>query len=210
MSLWKEFLPGLWREHPIFRMLLGMCPVLAVSTEAVNGLGMGLATLFVLTSSNVTVSLARHWIPKRVRIPSYIVVIASFVTLVDLLMAGYFYQLHKSLGLFIPLIVVNCIILGRSEAFASRNPVVHAAVDGLGMGIGFTIGLTILAGVREILGNGTLFGVSLLGEDFTPFLMMVLPPGAFIVLGFLVAGMNAIDRWRAVTARPAAEGHRHG
>ncbi|MBW2059639.1 MAG: electron transport complex subunit E [Deltaproteobacteria bacterium] len=194
MGVTAEFFKGLWKENPIFRLVLGMCPTLAVTTAAINGIAMGLATTFVLVCSNLVVSLIRNVIPSRVRLPSFIVVIASFVTIVDLVMAGFFFQLHKTLGVFIPLIVVNCIILGRAEAFASKNPVVSSVADGLGMGIGFTLSLTVLGSVREILGNGTLFSVPLLGGSFLPFLVMVLPPGAFIALGFLLAAMNRIDQ----------------
>ena len=169
-----------------------MCPTLAVTTAAINGIAMGLATTFVLICSNLVVSLIRNLIPSRVRLPAFIVVIASFVTIVDLVMAGFFFQLHKALGVFIPLIVVNCVILGRAEAFASKNPVSHSLADAVGMGIGFTLSLTVLGGIREVLGNGTLFSIPLMGETFLPFLVMVLPPGAFIALGFLLAAMNRI------------------
>jgi len=167
MGLTAEFAKGLWKENPIFRLVLGMCPALAVTTAAINGIAMGLATTFVLISSNLVVSLIRNLIPGRVRLPAFIVIIASFVTIVDLVMAGFLFQLHKTLGVFIPLIVVNCVILGRAEAFA-----------------------TALGSVREVLGNGTLFSIPLLGASFLPFLVMVLPPGAFIALGFLLAAMN--------------------
>ena len=199
MNLTSEFSKGFWRENPVFRLLLGLCPVLAVTTSAENGLGMGLATTFVLVSSNIVVSLLRKLIPGKVRIPSYIVIIATFVTVVQLTMEAYAYSLHKSLGIFIPLIVVNCLILGRAEAFASRNRLVPSVIDGVGMGIGFTLALFVLGAVREILGNGTLLGMSLFGEGFQPFLLMILPPGAFISLGFLLAGMNRIDAMRDVT-----------
>jgi electron transport complex protein RnfE len=191
---------GLWKENPIFRLVLGMCPTLAVTTSVENGLGMGLATTFVLTCSNVIISLLRGFIPRQVRIPCFIVVIASFVTVVDLVMHGFFYELHRSLGLFIPLIVVNCIILGRAEAFASRNGVGWSLLDGLGMGVGFTLGLAVLGAVREVLGNGTLLGYALFGESFPPLLVMILPPGAFLSLGFLLAGMNRLEEARAVRA----------
>jgi len=153
---------------------------------------MGLATTFVLVCSNVVISLLRKFIPPRVRIPSFIVVIASFVTIVDLVMAGFFFQLHKTLGLFIPLIVVNCIILGRAEAFASKHPVMDCVADGLGMGLGFTLSLLVLGSIREVLGNGTLFNVPAFGPGYFPFLVMILPPGAFITLGFLLALMNRL------------------
>jgi len=194
MGLTGEFVKGLWKENPVFRLVLGMCPTLAVTTAAINGIAMGLATTFVLICSNLVVALIRNLIPSRVRLPAFIVVIASFVTIVDLVMAGFFFQLHKALGVFIPLIVVNCVILGRAEAFASKNPVPLSLADGLGMGIGFTLSLTVLGAIREVLGNGTLFSVPLMGESFLPFLVMVLPPGAFIALGFLLAAMNKIGQ----------------
>lgn len=191
---------GLWKENPIFRLLLGLCPTLAVTTSVVNGLGMGLASTFVLICSNVIVSLLRDFIPKKVRIPAYIVVIASFVTVVDLVMHGFFFELHRSLGLFIPLIVVNCVILGRAEAFASRNSVGWALLDGVGMGLGFTLGLMVIGAVRELLGSGSLLGIPLLGEGFPALLVMILPPGAFLSLGFLLAGMNVLEEKRAIHA----------
>ena len=200
MSRIETLTRGLWKDHPIFRLVLGMCPTLAVTTSVVNGLGMGLATTFVLLCSNVIISLLRGFIPKKVRIPSFIVVIATFVTVVDLVMHGYFYDLHKSLGLFIPLIVVNCIILGRAEAFASRNGIFDSLLDAIGMGVGFTLGLMVLGGVREILGNGTIFGVSLFGDGYLPMLVMILPPGAFLSLGFLLALMNKLEERRAIRA----------
>jgi electron transport complex protein RnfE len=192
MTLAREFTKGFWRENPIFRLVLGMCPTLAVTTAAINGIGMGLATTFVLVCSNTVISLLRNFIPPRVRIPSFIVVIASFVTIVDLVMAGFFFQLHKTLGLFIPLIVVNCIILGRAEAFASKHPLADSVADGVGMGFGFTLSLLVLGSIREVLGNGTLFNVPAFGPGFFPFLVMILPPGAFITLGFLLALMNRL------------------
>jgi electron transport complex protein RnfE len=196
MTLAREFTKGFWRENPIFRLVLGMCPTLAVTTAAINGIGMGLATTFVLVCSNIVISLLRNFIPPRVRIPSFIVVIASFVTIVDLVMAGFFFQLHKTLGLFIPLIVVNCIILGRAEAFASKHPLADSVADGVGMGFGFTLSLLVLGSIREVLGNGTLFNVPAFGPGFFPFLVMILPPGAFITLGFLLALMNRLAAQR--------------
>ena len=196
MTIAREFTKGFWRENPIFRLVLGMCPTLAVTTAAINGIGMGLATTFVLVCSNVVISLLRNFIPPRVRIPSFIVVIASFVTIVDLVMAGFFFQLHKTLGLFIPLIVVNCIILGRAEAFASKHPLVDSIADGFGMGFGFTLSLLVLGSIREVLGNGTLFDVPAFGPGYFPFLVMILPPGAFITLGFLLALMNRLTAQR--------------
>ena len=196
MSLLSQFRKGFWQDNPVFRLLLGLCPALAVTTSAENGLGMGLATTFVLVCSNIVVSSLRKLIPARVRIPSYIVVIASFVTVVQLSMEAYFYDLHKALGIFIPLIVVNCLILGRAEAFASKQRLVPSVVDGVCMGLGFTLALFVLSAVREIFGSGTLLGVSLFGAGYQPFLLMILPPGAFIAMGLLLAGMNKVDARR--------------
>lgn len=193
-SLVKEFTKGLWAENPVFRLVLGMCPTLAVTTSAINGIGMGAATTFVLVCSNVIVSMIRGIIPRKVRIPAFIIVIATFVTVVDLVMNGFAHELHKALGLFIPLIVVNCIILGRAEAFASKNGPWRSLIDGLGMGIGFTLSLFILGALRELLGSGTLLGISIFGAGYVPVLVFILPPGAFIALGFLLAGMNKISR----------------
>ena len=196
MNLVREFTKGLWRENPTFKLVLGMCPTLAVTTSAVNGLGMGLATTFVLVCSNVAVALLRKAIPSQVRIPAYIVIIASFVTVVQLCMEAYTYELFKALGIFIPLIVVNCIILGRAEAFAGKNPVLPSFIDGAGMGLGFTLSLFILGSVREVLGSGSFLGLHLLGAQYHPFLLFILPPGAFITLGLLLAGMNRIEARR--------------
>jgi electron transport complex protein RnfE len=196
MSVVKEFTKGFWQELPPFRLVLGLCPTLAVTTAAENGLGMGLATTFVLVSSNLIVSILRKVIPSKVRIASYIVVIASFVVMVELLMQAYFYPLFKILGIFIPLIVVNCIILGRAEAFASRNPIIHSIADGLGIGLGFTISLTILGGIRELLGSGKFFGIEVMWSTFEPLSFMVKAPGAFVCLGFLLGFMNIISRRR--------------
>jgi len=185
---------GIWRENPIFKLVLGMCPTLAVTTSAENGLGMGLAATFVLVSSNVVVALLRNFIPEKVRIPAFIVIIATFVTIVQLLMEAFVPALFASLGLFIPLIVVNCIILGRAEAFASKNTVLYSLLDGVGMGLGFTLGLLMISTVREILGNGSFFGFSLFGANFQPAIMMILAPGGFLVLGLLMAGINALNK----------------
>jgi electron transport complex protein RnfE len=193
MTLSREFRKGLWRENAVFRLLLGLCPALAVTTSAENGLAMGLATTFVLVCSNIVVSLLRKVIPPKVRIPSFIVVIASFVTVVQLCMEAYFYDLYKALGIFIPLIVVNCLILGRAEAFASKNRLVPAVVDGVGMGLGFTLALFVLGAVRELFGSGTLLGYSVFGEAYQPLILMILPPGAFIAMGVLLAAMNLFD-----------------
>lgn len=191
-TLRAELVKGIWRDNAVFRLLLGMCPILAVTTSAENGLGMGLATTFVLICSNLAVSALRKVIPAQVRIPCYIVVIASFVTVVQLVMEGFFYDLYQALGIFIPLIVVNCMILGRAEAFASKQPLLPALADGIGMGLGFTLALFALGAVREIAGSGMLLGLSLFGPGYQPLLLMILPPGAFIALGLLLAAMN---RW---------------
>lgn len=193
MNYLTSFKKGLWGDNPVFRLLLGLCPTLAVTTSAENGLAMGLATMFVLVCSNVVVSLLRKVIPARVRIPAFIVIIASFVTVVQLCMEAYFYGLYKALGIFIPLIVVNCVILGRAEAFASKNRLLPALIDGLGMGVGFTLALFMLGAVRELFGSGTLLGFVVFGSAYQPFLLMILPPGAFIAMGLLLAGMNWID-----------------
>ncbi|HSH69362.1 MAG TPA: electron transport complex subunit E [Deferrisomatales bacterium] len=197
MSLSRTFWKGIVRENPVFQLVLGMCPTLAVTTEAVNGVGMGLATTFVLLCSSGAVSLLRKVVPAKVRIPAYIVLIATFVTVVDLLMNAFAHDLHRALGVFIPLIVVNCIILGRAEAFASKNPLLPTMADALGMGLGFTLSLTLLGSVREVLGGGTWFGLELFGAAYQPLIVMVLPPGAFLTLGLLLAGMNALSRRRA-------------
>ncbi|MBI4809717.1 MAG: electron transport complex subunit E [Nitrosomonadales bacterium] len=177
------FMEGVWRQNPVFVMVLGMCPTLAVTVSAVNGLSMGVATLFVLVSSCLLVSLIRHLVPKEVRIATYIVIIATFVTLVDYLIQAASLALYEALGAFIQLIVVNCIILGRAEAHASKNPPLKAVINALGMGVGFAIGLFALGATREILGAGKLFGITLFGENFQPWVVMVLPPGGFFVLG---------------------------
>jgi len=194
MSFSKELVKGIWKENPVFILVLGMCPVLAVTTSAMNGVGMGVAATFVLLCSNIVVSLIRSIVPDRVRIPVYIVVIASFVTIVDLVMSGYFRSLHHSLGLFIPLIVVNCIILGRAEAFASKNSIFLSIADGIGMGAGFTLALVILGSIRELFGNGTIFNYQLFGGGYEPILVMVLPPGAFLTLGLLTGLFAALEK----------------
>ena len=185
------FIRGLWSNNAIFRLVLGMCPTLAVTTSAKNGMGMGLATTFVLLCSNVAISALRRTIPGKVRIPAFIVIIATFVTVVQLVMEAYAFELYQALGIFIPLIVVNCLILGRAEAFASRQPILASVADGAGMGLGFTLALILLGAVRELLGAGQLFGLPLLGPGFHPMLLMVLPPGAFLALGFLLAAINS-------------------
>ncbi len=194
MSLVKEFTKGIIKENPVFVLLLGMCPTLGVTTSAKNGLGMGLATMFVLIASNFVVSSVKSLIPDKVRIPAFIVIIASFVTIVDLSMAAYLPALHAQLGIFIPLIVVNCIILGRAEAFASKNSPIASIIDGIGMGLGFTLALTLLGAVREILGSGSLFDFRFLPNDANTMLLFVMPPGAFIALGFLIAIVNKIKK----------------
>lgn len=193
MVLWKDFLRGLWAENPTFRLNIGLCPVLAVTTTAINGVSMGVATTFVLICSSALISLLKNIIPSKVRIPAYIIVIATFVTIVDLVMHAYTPDLHSVLGLFIPLIVVNCIVLGRAEAFAAKNSVVRSAVDGLGMGMGFTWALALLGSIREVLGAGSFFGYALVPEGATTLGIMVLPPGAFITLGILMALMNMVS-----------------
>ncbi|UCD56726.1 MAG: electron transport complex subunit E [Candidatus Hydrogenedentota bacterium] len=198
-----EFLKGFWDENPIFRLMLGLCPTLAVTTSLLNGLGMGLAALCVLLGSNIVISLIRDFIPPQIRIPSFIVVIASFVTIIDLSMHAFAPALHEALGIFVPLIVVNCIILGRAEAFASKNNVWFSVVDAFGMGFGFTLGLMVLGGIRELAGAGQLLGRPVFPEAFQPSLVMILPPGAFMTLGLLMAWMNLIGR--RLEVRRAAE-----
>jgi electron transport complex protein RnfE len=199
------FMEGVWRQNPVFVMVLGMCPTLAVTVSAVNAISMGLATTFVLTCSCLLVSMMRKMVPKEVRIATYIVIIATFVTLVDYLIQAASLALYEALGAFIQLIVVNCIILGRAEAHASKNPPLKSVVNALGMGIGFTIGLFALGSVREILGAGKLFGVALFGEHFQPWVVMVLPPGGFFVLGGWLL-LFSLLRNKAVTS----EGDTHG
>lgn len=196
MSFKKQFVKGLWEEIPVFRVVLGMCPTLAVSTSVENGIGMGVAATFVLICSNVAISLLRNLIPSKVRIPCYIVVAATFVTIVDLVMNAFAHELHKALGIFIPLIVVNCIILGRAEAFAGKNSVWLSLADGIGMGLGFTIALIVVASIREVLGNGslTIWGnLTWNVQSYQPMLLVILAPGGFITLGCLLGLMNHIQ-----------------
>lgn len=193
MNQWKNFSKGFIKENPVFVLLLGMCPTLGVTSSAINGLGMGLATAFVLVMSNIVVSLVKNVIPDKVRIPAFIVIIAAFVTVVQLIMQAYVPALYKSLGLFIPLIVVNCIVLGRAEAFASKNNIISSAVDGLGIGLGFSFALVLLGSIREILGSGKLFNFTIYPENYVT-LLFVLAPGAFIVLGYLIALINRIKK----------------
>ena len=197
MKAYKEFIKGLWEENPVFRMLMGMCPTLAVTNAAVNGLAMGLATAFVLFSSNIIVSLVKKLIPNEIRIPAYIIIIATFVTIADLFLAGYFPDIHKVLGLFIPLIVVNCIILGRVESFASKNNVLYSAIDAIGMGVGFTWALTLLGIIREIFGMGSIFGVAVMSSNFTKWVIFILPPGAFLTLGVMLWIINSLSKTKA-------------
>ena len=191
---WNELTKGLFKENPTFVMLLGMCPTLGVTTSATNGFGMGLATLFVLVLSNISISLVKNVIPDSVRIPCYIVIIASLVTILELLMQAYFPALHASLGIFIPLIVVNCIILGRAEAFAAKNSVFYSILDALGVGLGFTMSLTILGTVREFLGQGSVFGMQILPESVNTISIFIMPPGAFLALAGLILLFNKISR----------------
>lgn len=191
-SVGAVFLNGLITENPTFRLVLGTCPTMAVTTSAINGVGMGLAATFVLLGSNVVISLLRRFIPDKIRIPAFVAVICTFVTIVQLLMQAYLPSLYQSLGLFIPLIVVNCIILARAEAFASKNGVLLSAADGLGMGLGFTVAITLIGMVRELLGNGSLFGVDLLGAGYEPMILAILPAGGFIVFGLLLWVVNLI------------------
>ena len=184
---------GIFKENPVFVMMLGMCPTLGVTTSMANGIGMGLATMFVLALSNMAISLVKNVIPAMVRIPCYIVIIASFVTIINLLMEAYLPALHAQLGIYIPLIVVNCIILGRAEAFASKNNIWQSLLDGLGMGIGFTIALALLGGIREILGAGSILGWNFVGEDGYPILLFIMPPGAFLALAGLIMVFNKIS-----------------
>jgi len=189
----EVFADGFWYNNAIFAQLLGMCPLLGVTTSAENGFWMGVATLVVLLGSNLIVSLVRDYIPDEVRIPAYIVIIASLVTVVGLAMNAWMHEMYLILGLFIPLIVVNCAILGRAEAFASKNTVSNSLVDALGMGLGFTFALLLLGSVRELLGQGQLFGFDVLGASYPDVLLFILPPGAFIALGFILAGVNVVN-----------------
>jgi len=192
MNLWKDFKNGLLKENPTFRLVLGTCPTLAVTTAVFNGIGMGIAATAVLVCSNLIISLIKKIVPNEVRIPIYIVVIATFVTAVQMLIQAYLPELDKQLGIFLPLIVVNCIILARAEAFAAKNPPLNSVMDGIGMGLGFTAALTIISSVREILGAGTFFGMQLFGAGFEPALILILPPGGFLVFGLSIAAFNKI------------------
>lgn len=196
MGNFKELTKGLFKENPIFAQFLGMCATLAVTTSVVNGIGMGLSTTVVLVASNIIISLIRNLIPNKIRIAAYIIVIAGCVTAVEMILNAFAPAISKSLGIFIPLIVVNCIILGRAESFASKNGVAKSALDGLGMGLGFTLALVVLGSVREILGNGTFLGIQLFGEGFQPATILILPPGAFIMLGIILAIIQLVSRKR--------------
>lgn len=200
-KLSSVLLNGIVFENPVFVQLLGMCPTLATSSSVKNALGMGLSATAVLICSNLAISALRKLIPDKVRIAAYIIVIAGFVTAVDLLLQAFFPELSKSLGVFIPLIVVNCIILARAEAFASKNPVLDSAVDGLGMGAGFTLALTLIGSIRELVGNGSIFGISLLGASYQPMLLIILPAGGFLVFGSLLGIINAIGNKRKKGAK---------
>jgi electron transport complex protein RnfE len=190
----ENFLKGIIKDNPVFVMLLGMCPALGVTSSAFNGLGMGIATLFVLLMSNIVVSLIKSQIPSKVRIPAFIIIIASFVTIVEMVLEAFIPFLYEQLGIFIPLIVVNCLILGRAEAFASKNDLLSSIVDALGMGIGFTIALTALGAVREILGSGSIFDFRFVSEDANTFILFILPPGAFIALAYLSVLFNKVSK----------------
>jgi electron transport complex protein RnfE len=192
-TLKSIFFNGLITENPTFRLVLGTCPTMAVTTSATNGIGMGAAATFVLIGSNVVISLLRNFIPDKIRIPAFIIVICTFVTMVQMFMNAFLPALYQSLGIFLPLIVVNCIILARAEAFASKNTVLHSAMDGVSMGLGFTIALTLMGGIREVLGNGTLFGNPVFGASYQPMLLLILPAGGFIVFGLMLAAFNAVS-----------------
>lgn len=193
-TIGQEFVKGLWEEVPPFRLVLGLCPTLAVTKAVENGIGMGLATTFVLVCANLLVSILSGVIPSKIRIACFIIIIATFVTVVELVMQAYTYQLFQELGIFIPLIVVNCIVLGRSEAFASKNGILPSFADGLGIGIGYTLSLTAISAVRESLGNGTLMGAQVFGPSYEPLSFMVEAPGAFICLGLLLCLMNIASK----------------
>ncbi len=193
-SLLQEFFKGFWEILPPFRLVLGLCPILAVTTLAENGLGMGIATTFVLFFSNILIALLKNVIPKKVRIAAFIIIIATFVVIVELVMKAYFFPISQKLGLFIPLIVVNCIILGRAEAFASKNTVLRSAADGLGVGLGFTMSLVLISSLRELLGAGSVFGIEVMWSGFEPFGFMVQAPGAFVCLGMILALINLVPK----------------
>jgi len=202
---YQEFIKGLWRDNPVFVQVLGMCPMLAVTNSAVNALAMGGATFFVLVASSFLVSSLKHWIPKQVRISTYVIIIATFVTAADYSLEALLPEVHKQLGAFLPLIVVNCMILGRQEAFASRNSVPLAVLDAIGMASGFLFALFALGSVREILGDGSFFGIDLFGPDFEPWVIMVLPPGGFLTLGLLLLFFSWVKERKEQLAERLAE-----
>jgi len=193
LSIIKEFTKGIYRENPVFRLVLGLCPTLAVTSSVKNGIGMGIAATAVLICSNFIIALVRNLIPKKIRIPIFIIVIATFVTIVEMVMNAYQPELYESLGIFVPLIVVNCIILGRAEAFASKNNILYSVIDGIGMGIGFTLSLVVISTIRELLGNGTFYGMPVTPPSYQPVLYMVLAPGAFLTLGYVLGFFNWLD-----------------
>lgn len=197
MSALNELTKGFYKQNPVFKQALGLCPTLAVSNSVESALGMGMAATFVLLCSNMIISLIRNIVPPKIRIPIYIVVIATFVTIVDLSMAGFLPSLHKSLGIFVPLIVVNCIILGRAEAYAGKNNLGLSFLDGLGMGLGFTFALVLLGAIREFMGNGSLLGIPVMSANFEPVLIMILPPGAFLTIGFVLGFFNWLENKKA-------------
>lgn len=213
MSILQELKRGIFSENPTFRLMLGMCPTLAVTTLAINGVGMGLATAAVLICSNIVVSVLKNVIPDQVRIPSYVVIIAAFVTVVSMLLEAFAYPLYEALGIFLPLIVVNCIILGRAEAYASKHSLFKSTLDGLGVGLGFTLSLTVLGAIREFLGGGTIFGFKVLGENANMATIFSLPAGAFITLGLMMALINYLTARRgklSIARRNPAVAKREG
>ena len=205
---YKEFNKGIWRDNPVFVQVLGMCPMLAVTNSAINAVAMGMATLFVLVGSSSLVALFKKWIPKQVRISCFIIIIATFVTVADYTLLALVPAVHKELGAFIPLIVANCMILGRQEAFASKNTVRMAAMDALGMSTGFMLALFALGAVREVFGTGTLFGISLFGTEWEPWVIMILPPGGFLTLGLILLCFNWITRRKQIFMERVADAER--
>ena len=197
MAFISDITRGIYKDNPVLKQALGLCPTLAVSSSVSNGIGMGLAATFVLICSNVLIAMLRKMVPDKIRIPIYIVVIATFVTIIDLTMAGFVPDLYKRLGIFVPLIVVNCIILGRAEAYASKNSVLKSLLDGISMGIGFTAALVVISSIREVIGNGTFLGVPLFGAEFEPVMFFALAPGAFVTIGFILAFVAWLDRRNA-------------
>lgn len=198
-NLWHEFKKGLWQDIPPFRLVLGTCPTLAVTNTVINGIAMGLAVLFVLLCSNITVSLIRKIVPSQVRIAAYVVIIALYVTVADMFLAAKYPPISKALGPYVPLIVVNCIIFGRAEAFAQKNPVSPSVMDALGIGIGYTASLAVMGAIRELFGFGSILDIKILGNWFEPWIIMILPGGAFLVFGFLIALVNYLSRKKAET-----------